>query len=262
LGDAVKWLAFWVGCFYYLLINTFCEEVTVNNQYSSVSGVYGAALGASASTRAAFIMRTYNHVFGAILGFVGLQLLFFQTGMAESMAQAMLGVSWLWVLGAFMVVGWLATHTAARAVSLPAQYAALALFVTAQAVIFVPMLYVANYYAPGAITSAAWVTLVGFSGLTAVAWFSRRDFSFLGALLKWGFVGALMAIVFGAIFGFELGTWFSVGMVVLAGAAVLYDTSNILRTYPEDRYVAAALALFSSIAVMFWYVLRLFMSRR
>jgi len=47
----------------------------------------------------------------------------------------------------------------------------------------------------------------------------------------------------------------------LAGAAILFDTSNILRTYPEDRYVSAALQLFASVALMFWYVLRLFMSR-
>ena len=38
-------------------------------------------------------------------------------------------------------------------------------------------------------------------------------------------------------------------------------TSNILLHYPEDRYVAAALELFASVALMFWYVLRLFMSR-
>jgi FtsH-binding integral membrane protein len=50
-------------------------------------------------------------------------------------------------------------------------------------------------------------------------------------------------------------------MIGFAGAAILYDTSNIMRNYPEDRYVAAALELFASIALMFWYVLRLFMSR-
>jgi FtsH-binding integral membrane protein len=51
-------------------------------------------------------------------------------------------------------------------------------------------------------------------------------------------------------------------MIGFAGAAVLYDTSNILHHYPEDRHVAAALGLFSSIALMFWYVLQLFISSR
>ena len=76
----------------------------------------------------------------------------------------------------------------------------------------------------------------------------------------WG-VLALVAIAAAVIFGFELGTWFSVGMIGVAGAAILYDTSNVIHRYPEDRYVAAALQLFASVALMFWYVLRLFMSR-
>ena len=133
--------------------------------------------------------------------------------------------------------------------------------VAAEAIIFVPLLFIANFYAPGAITSAATVTLIGFAGLTAIAFLSRKDFSFLGGLLKWGMILALVAIVGGVLFGFNLGTWFSVAMVGLAGGAILYDTSNILHHYSEDRYVAAALELFASVALMFWYVLRLFLSR-
>ncbi len=49
--------------------------------------------------------------------------------------------------------------------------------------------------------------------------------------------------------------------VAFAGAAILYDTSNVIHHYPSDRYVGAALQLFASVAMMFWYVLRLFMSR-
>lgn len=95
-----------------------------------------------------------------------------------------------------------------------------------------------------------------------VASYTRKDFSFLRDILMWGDVVALALIVGGAIFGFKLGTYFSVGMVALAGAAILYDTSNVIHHYPEDRYVAAALELFASVALMLWYVLRLFMSRR
>ena len=131
----------------------------------------------------------------------------------------------------------------------------------AWAIIFVPMLYIAQEYAPGAIESAAMVTLLGFAGLTGVAFSTRKDFSFLGGMLRWGFIGALVLIVGGVIFGFQLGTFFSVAMVVLAGGAILYDTSNVLLRYPEDQYVAAALQLFASVALMFWYVLRIFMSR-
>ena len=50
-------------------------------------------------------------------------------------------------------------------------------------------------------------------------------------------------------------------MIGYAGGVILYDTSNVLHHFPEDRYVAAALQLFAGIALMFWYVLRLFLSR-
>jgi hypothetical protein len=146
--------------------------------------------------------------------------------------------------------------------SLGAQYAALAGFVVAEAIIFVPLLYMANQVAPGVITSAALVTLLGFGGLTAVAFTTRKDFSFLGGILRWAMILALVAIVSAVLFGFSLGTWFSVAMVGVAGAAILYDTSNVLNRYPEDRYVAGALQLFASVALMFWYVLRIFMGSR
>ena len=123
------------------------------------------------------------------------------------------------------------------------------------------MLYLAQIVAEGVIQSAAVVTLLGFAGLTAVAFITRKDFSFLGSLLRWGFIVALVLIVAGAIFGFQLGTFFSVAIIGLAGAAILYDTSNVLHHFPEDRYVGAAMQLFASVAMMFWYVLRLFMSR-
>lgn len=212
-------------------------------------------------TRAAFIGRTYFHLFGAIVAFVLIEVWLFSSGLADRIAQSMLGVNWLWVLGGFIVVSWIASRAAFTARSPAAQYAALGAFVVAEALIFVPMLYIANRFAPGAIQSAATITLIGFGGLTAVAFLSRKDFSFLGSLLKWGGILALVAIVGGVIFGFTLGTWFSVAMVGLAGGAILYDTSNILRNFPEDRHVGAALQLFASVALMFWYVLRIFMSR-
>lgn len=217
-----------------------------------------AALGTE--ERSAFLVRTYVHLYGAIVAFTLLEAFLFATGLARPIAEAMLGTSWLLVLGGFVVVSWIASHVAHRAFSLPAQYAALAAYVVAEAIIFVPMLVVAQFFAPGAIQSAALVTLLGFAILTAVAVWTRQDLSFLGGILRWAFGVALLLIVSGAIFGFNLGSMFSVAMVGLAGAAILYDTSNVLHHYPEDRYVGASLELFASVALMFWYVLRLFMS--
>ena len=212
--------------------------------------------------RATFLTHTYTNLLGAILGFTVLEVMLFTNGLAEPIARTMLGGSWLVVLGAFMLVSWLASRAAMSATSLGTQYAALAGFVVAEAIIFVPLLYIANTTAPGTIQSAALVTMMGFVGLTGVAFSTRKDFSFLGGLLRWIGVMAIVLIIASVIFGFELGMWFSIAMVTFAGAAVLYDTSNVLHHFPEDRYVGAAMQLFASIALMFWYVLRIFLGSR
>jgi FtsH-binding integral membrane protein len=215
----------------------------------------------SADVRSTFIWRTYGHVAAAILLFAGIETYLFDSGLAMPLAQSMLSLNWLIILGGFMIVGWLATHVAHTVQSKPLQYVALVGFVAAQAIMFLPLLAIAISNQPGIVESAVGVTLLGTAGLTAVAFITRKDFSFLRSLLVWGGVLALVGIVASVLFGFAMGTWFSVAMIGFAGAAVLYDTSNILHHYPEDRYVGAALQLFASIALMFWYVLRLFMSR-
>ena len=215
----------------------------------------------SDESRGTFVSRTYGHLFGAILAFLLIEVALFKTGLAESIATAFLSVSWLLVLGGFVVASWIARSVAHKATSKVAQYGALAGYVVAEALIFVPLLYLANKFAPGAISSAAAVTFVAFAALTAIVFLTRKDFSFLRGALCWGGVIAITLIVAGAVFGFNLGTYFSVGMVALAGASILYDTSNVLHHYSEDRYVAAALELFASVALMLWYVLRLFMRR-
>ncbi|MCG8468751.1 MAG: Bax inhibitor-1 family protein [Gemmatimonadetes bacterium] len=232
----------------------------MNNQFQAdrVAARGHPAIGAA---RAEFLARTYSHLFASIAIFTLIEIALFRSGLAERIAVSMLGVSWLLVLGGFVVVSWVASRVAARAESMPAQYGALGGFILAEALIFVPLLFLANLYAPGVISSAALVTLLAFAGLTAVVFVTRKDFSFLRGVVGYGMVVAVVAIVAATIFGWELGTWFSVGMIALAGAAILWDTSRILHHYPEDRHVSAALELFASVALMFWYVLRLFMSR-
>jgi len=223
---------------------------------------YDALSQAAIDARAKFIVRTYNHLFISLIAFAAIEFGLFLSGAAEVLARAMLGTSWLLVMGAFLIVSWLASHVAHRSESLPMQYLALAGFVVAEAIVFVPLLYIADAYAPGSIQSAALVSFLGFAGLTGIAFWTRKDFSFLGGVLRWGAVVALIAIVAGVVFSFDLGTFFSVAMVAFAGGAILYDTSNVLRSFPEDRYVAAALQLFASVALLFWYVLRIFLGAR
>jgi FtsH-binding integral membrane protein len=227
-----------------------------------------AIAGPTAESRARFIMRTYGHLLGAIFAFIGLEAFLFKVPvlgdepLAIPILRALLSVNWMLVLGAFMIIGWLASRVAHNSKSQPVQYLALVAYVVIEAIIFVPLLAMAQYHAKGGVLeSAALITALGFTGLSGVVYMSRKDFTFLGGLLKWAMVVAVLAIVAGAIFGFDLGTWFSVGMIALSGGAVLYSTSNILHHYPDDLHVGAALELFASIALMFWYVLRLFLSR-
>jgi hypothetical protein len=210
--------------------------------------------------RSAFIWKCYAHVVGAILAFAAIEVYLFQSGIAERIAMPMLS-NWWMVLGAFILAGWGASHVAHRVQSIQAQYAAFAAFIVVEALIFAPMLFIAATMSPDLIDSAVGVTVLGSAGLIAVAMITSKDFSFLRGLLVWGGILALVGIFASMIFGFEMGTWFSVAMIGFAGAAVLYDTSNIMHHYPADKYVAASMGLFASIALMFWYILRLFMSR-
>jgi FtsH-binding integral membrane protein len=214
----------------------------------------------AAEDRSAFIWKCYAHVVGAILAFAAVEVYLFESGIAERIALPMLN-NWWMVLGAFILAGWGASHVAHRVQSMQAQYAAFAAFIVVEALIFAPMLFIAAAKSPDIIDSAAGVTIMGSVGLIAVAMITRKDFSFLRGLLVWGGILALVGIVASIIFGFQMGTWFSVAMIGFAGAAVLYDTSNIMHHYPADKYVAASMGLFASIALMFWYILRLFMSR-
>ena len=219
-----------------------------------------AVSGASVEDRSEFIWKCYAHVVGGILAFAAIEGYLLSSGIAARIAPAMIN-NWFMTLGAFMLAGWAASHFAHRLESKAAQYAGYALLVVAQAIIFAPMMVLAMMKDPSIIDSAAGVTVLGCVGLIATAMITRKDFSFLRGMLVWMGMLAFGGIIASILFGFQLGTWFSVAMIGFAGAAVLYDTSNIMHHYPQDRYVAASMALFASIALMFWYVLRLFMAR-
>jgi len=216
-----------------------------------------------ADARGTFITKTYLHLFGAIGVFTLIETFLFQTGFAAAFTRFLvnLPMAWLLVLAGFVGVSWLATRVAHTAGSLGAQYAALAGFLVVEAIVFAPLIFIASLKADGLIGSAAGITLIGFGVLTAIVFYTRKDFSFLRTLLIWGGFIALGVIAGAVVFHLPLGGWFCVAMIALAGAAILYDTSNVLHHYPEDRYVAAALQLFASVALMFYYVLS-FLTRR
>jgi FtsH-binding integral membrane protein len=211
------------------------------------------------NTRATFITRTYTHLLLAILAFAGIEFALFSTGLADRFV-ASIGRGWIVFFLLFVGGGWAATHYAHKSTSRATQYAWLGIYIALNAVIFMPILWVANTFYPGMIMSAASATVIGFTALTAIAVFTRKDFSFLRGILMWGSLAIFALILVSFFTSFTLGPIFGVLLVAFAGAAILYDTSNILLHYPEDRYVGASLSLFGSVAMMFYYILYLMMS--
>lgn len=140
----------------------------------------------------------------------------------------------------------------------------LALYVLIQALIFMPLMYMAMLMTDGAevIKQAAVVTLSMFAGLTAIVFMTNKDFSFLRTAIVIGGFVALGLILAGMLFGFNLGLWFSVGMVILASASILYQTNQVKYKFETHQHVGAALLLFSSVMLLFWYILRIFMSKK
>lgn len=219
------------------------------------------------SERAEFIKKTYTHLAGAVGAFIVVEFLFFQLGIAQLLTNFVLGsrFGYMALLGGFMLLGYLASGLAAKAGDINTQYMGLGLYVIGEAIMFAPLLGMAILFSGGGIEvvqSAALVTLFLFGGLTAVVFTTGKDFSFLGGALKIFGMVALGLIVCSFIFGFSLGIFFSFAMVAFAAAAILYQTSQVMQRYPTDYYVAASLSLFSSVMLLFWYVLRIFMSRR
>lgn len=212
--------------------------------------------------RADFMRRVYARLVAGVVAFVAIEAYLFTSGLAVAITEFVFTTSWLLILGGFMVVSWLSNAVALRATTPGAQWGGYLLLVAANALIFAPMLVIAELQVPGTVAQAGQYAIGGFVILSVVAHRSSRDFTWLGAALRWFGILAVVAIVLSVFTGFALGTWFSLAMIGFAGAAILYETQVILRETPPGRETVAAMALFSSLALLFWYLLRLFMERR
>ncbi|WP_425399741.1 Bax inhibitor-1/YccA family protein [Aeoliella sp.] len=242
-------------------------DFQANNPYATFGQI---AADAPAAERLAFIKRTYIHLMLAVYALVTLEFIYFGV-FGEAMERWMpqlLGSFWILIMfGGFMITGWIAENWAQSEASVNKQYMGLGLYVFAQSIFLAPLLWIANHYVttiPGMniefnpILVAAVLTFFVFAGLTAGVFFSKADFSFLGPIL-----GIASMIVFGVIIasfffqGLTSGLIFPIALVVLASGYILYDTSNVLHHYRTTQHVAASLALFASVALLFWYILRI-----
>jgi FtsH-binding integral membrane protein len=212
--------------------------------------------------RGDFLVKVYQHLLGAVVAFVLFETLLFATGAAKGIYDFISGASaaWFLILGAFMVVNWMATQAAHDLTNHARQYGGLFGLAAGEALIFAPFLYyVFNEGGGGTATvgAAVVVTALGFAGLSVVGLVTRKDLSFLRPIVMWGGIMALVLIASALLFGLDLGVWFSLAMVGLAGVSILYQTQTILRRYPEEAYVGASVQLFASVMPLFCYVRRL-----
>jgi FtsH-binding integral membrane protein len=215
--------------------------------------------------RVTFYKKTYTYLALAVLLFIVVEFLFLQIDFIVNIGLQMIqGWTWLIVLGGFMFVTNYAERMAMGTKDKKVHHAALFLYVVAEAFIFVPLIFIAMQVSDtqetSVLTQAAIMTLALFGGLSAIVLITKKDFSFLKSIIAIGGFLAIGLIVAGTLFGgFNLGLWFSVGMVILAAGSILYQTSNMVHKYEEDQYVAASLGLFASLMLLFWYIISIFM---
>jgi FtsH-binding integral membrane protein len=208
-----------------------------------------------------FLRTTYFNLLGAVAAFVGLEVLLFKSGIAIALAPVMAS-NWLIVIGGFLILGWLSNYITSKKSSVKMQYVEMGVTILLQSLIFIPLLVYAVLFSDASVlSSAVTVTLVIFAGMTAIVAYSGKNFSFMGPFLGIIGIAALLAIVGSVIFSVSLGFYFSLAMVVFAAGVVLYQTSKVIHDYGPGQEVVAATGLFSSVALLFYYVLSTFISR-
>jgi uncharacterized protein len=224
--------------------------------------------------RVAFLRRTYAHLGIALFCWAGLTAAIFRVTPEVSLnfsAWALNGSGhWLMILVAFMGIGYLSERLAASDSSRGLQYLGLGLTIAAWSFLLQPLLWVvmlksdggASFNASTLLTQAVILTATIFVGLTATVFITRKDFSFMRGALTVGSFAALGVILASMAFGFSLGMLFSGVMILLMAGYILYQTSQVMAHFRPTQHVAAALMLFSTVATLFWYVVRILLASR
>jgi FtsH-binding integral membrane protein len=232
---------------------------------------------APAPARAAFYRKAYLTAAGAFAAWAAVLSTLFLSGAAEPMMHLMVGkdqLGWLLVLGLF----WAATFFGQKlAFSLDSatQYIGLALYVVAEAIIFVPLIGYTLAFAggddAGQMLANAFGLILGpaliatgalFAALVTTVFLTKFDFSILKAFVIFGSFGALGVIVVATIFGFTIGTWFAFAMVGVMAAAILWQTWQIKNQFDTTQHVGAATMIFAGFMTLLYYIIMIFMSRR
>ena len=243
--------------------------------------IEGAVATLGVSDRVAFLRRTYGLLGMALVAFAVMTggIMVYATSFSWKFSSwAFSGYAWLLVIALFMGVGFIAQKLAMSETSRGLQYLGLGLAVAAQAMLLQPMLWIlmlrfgnADLVTGGAmhvaltgkaasiLLQAVVITLAIFVGLSTVVFVTKKDFSFMRGALSIAMFGILGVIIASLLFGFSLGAVFSGFVILVMAGYILYQTSLVMSYFPPTADVAAALMLFSTIATLFWYVLRILM---
>lgn len=220
-------------------------------------GSFGAetAAQASVSERLGFIRKVYALFFMATLFAIGGVL----AGLSfEPLLRFAYEHPWIMF---FAMIGGVFGAQAVRHVR-GLNLVALFAFTTLTGVIISPLIALVLQVNPGSIVAAGVLTVAIFGGLTAYVFISKRDFSFMRGMLTTGLIVVIVAGIANIFIGASaLGFAVAAVTLLLFSGFVLYDTSNIIRRYPTNEYVAGALSLYLDAFNIFLALLRLLNSR-
>ena len=136
---------------------------------------------------------------------------------------------------------------------------ALFVFTISSGVLITPLVNVYLSQDPSIVTEALALTGISFGGLSLYAVQTKKDLSFLGSFLVVGLITLIVASLLN-VFVFQ-SPFFDMlipvaGVLIFCGF-ILYDTQNILKNYPTDEHVLAALNLYVDVFLLFQYLLML-----
>ncbi|MET0624364.1 MAG: Bax inhibitor-1/YccA family protein [Pyrinomonadaceae bacterium] len=217
-------------------------------------GSYGVETAAEASVeeRMGFVRKVYALFFAATLfaiAGVGVGFMF------PAVMLAIIAHPWLTF---FALMGGVMGAQALRHVP-GVNLAALFGFTTLTGVIISPVIAIYTRLNPASIWQAGLLTVGIFGGLTAYVFISKKDFSFMRGMLTVGLIVVFLSAVLNLFIvgSSALAFGVSCAALLLFSGFVLYDTSNIIRRYPTNEYVAGALSLYLDAFNIFLALLRI-----
>jgi modulator of FtsH protease len=227
-------------------------------QQPGVWGSYGMETAARASVdeRMGFIRKVYALFFAATLFAIG--------GVAVGLSFPPLlrfAFQHPWVMLFAMLGGVMGAQAVrhVRGLNLLALFG----FTTLTGVVISPLIAAVLSFNPGSILAAGVLTVGIFGGLTIYVFVSKKDFSFMRGMVWTGLIVVILAGVLNIFLASSaLGFAVAAATLLLFSGFVLYDTSNIIRRYPVNEYVAGALSLYLDAFNIFLALLRILNSGR